>query len=208
MQISKHSVTLVMGAAAAAMAIAGTPAASAAPGEPVCSDAGRMTDCVSQASEQAYASPMPLPRVFPSSTNPRWRDIGYSARFPKYGFDPKWQAFGYDPRYSGFQPRPSVLRPFRLAGFQDAGPPTVNPTDMGGSTMYQTAGHVQITAQIGMAARQAIHPGYPAPSTTDDGGRSTMRQTTGDAQFTAKPGPAAQSAADQSASFSVSDLPR
>lgn len=209
MRIHTYHVTLMLGAAAAAVAIAGAPGASAAPGGPVCSDSGGSTNCITRANQQVYTSPKPLPRVFPPSINPRWRAIGYSARFPKYGFDPKWQAFGYNPRYSGFQPRPSVLKPFRLTGVQDGPPSTVQPTDMGGSTMYQTAGHAQITAQIGMAARQATQPQYPspAPSSADAGGGSTMYQTIDHAQFTAKPGPAAQSAAGQSAFFPVPDLP-
>src|SRR6185295_16941547 len=95
---------------------------------------------LSQASQQVYTSPHPLPRVFPPSINPRWRATGYSARFPEYGFDPKWQAFGYNPKYSGFQPRPSVLRPFRLSASADVRPTDAKPTDTGGSTIYQTAG--------------------------------------------------------------------
>jgi hypothetical protein len=202
-------VALVVGTAAAAVAIASAPAASAAPGERICSDAGGATDCLSQASRQVYTSPHPLPRVFPPSINPRWRATGYSARFPEYGFDPEWQAFGYNPKYSGFQPRPSVLRPFRLPASADVRPPDAKPTDTGGSTIYQTAGDAQITAQIGLPAQQANRAQYPSSGgpIADDGG-STLYQTTGHAQITAKPGPAALDAAQQSAFFPVSDLPR
>ena len=209
MQITKHQVALVFGTAAAAIAMAGAPAASAAPSGGVCSDAGGSVDCRGQGNEQVYASPRPLPRVFPPSINPRWRDLGYSARFPKYGFDPKWQAFGYNPLYSGFQPRPSVLKPFRLSGFQDDRPQAARPTDTGGSTIHQAAGDAQITAHIGMAARYATQAQYPSPagSAAEDDGGPTMHQSLGDAQITAKPGPAAQSAAGQAAFFPLPGLP-
>jgi hypothetical protein len=209
MRIRKHQVAFVVGVAAAAMAIACAPTASARPNVGVCSDAGGSVDCLGQGNQQVFASPRPLPRVFPPSINPRWRDIGYSARFPKYGFDPKWQAFGYNPLYSGFQPRPSVLKPFRLSGFQDTPPPAAGSTDTGGSTIYQTAGHAQVTAQIGMAARYATQAQYPSParSGADDDGAPTMTQSSGHAAITAKPGPAAQSAAGQAAFFPVPDLP-
>jgi hypothetical protein len=80
---------------------------------------------------------------------------------------------------------------------------------MGGSTMYQTPGHAQITAQPGLAAQNASKPLYPfsAGTPTDIGG-STMYQTPSHAQITAQPGPAAQNAAQQATFFPVSDLPR
>jgi len=207
--MSMRYVALVVGSAAAAVAIASAPAASAAPGERVCYHAGGATDCLSQASPQVYTSPRPLPRVFPPSINPRWRASGYSARFPEYEFDPKWQAFGYNPKYSGFQPRPSVLRPFRRSPSDDVHPPNAELIDPGGSTIYQTAGDAQISAQIGLPAQQANRAQYPSSGgpIANDGG-STLYQTTGHAQITAKPGPAALTAAQQSAFFPVSDLPR
>src|SRR4029079_2129499 len=188
--------------AAGAVAIASAPAASAAPGERICSDAGGATDCLSQASRQVYTSPHPLPRVFPPSINPRWRASGYSARFPEYGFDPKWQAFGYKPHYSGFQPRPSVLRPFRLSASDDVRPPDAKPTDTGGSTIYQTAADAQISAQIGLPAQQANRAQYPSSGgpIANDGG-STLYQTAGHAQITDKPGPAALDTRPQAVSL-------
>ena len=80
---------------------------------------------------------------------------------------------------------------------------------MGGSTMYQTPGHAQITAQIGLAAQTATNPLYPSSvsTTTDTGGLNTY-QTPGNAQITARPGPAAQNADQQAKFFPVSDLPR
>jgi hypothetical protein len=151
----------LLAAAAAAIAIATAPNASAAPGEPRCSDAGGATDCVRQDDQEIYASPRPVPRVFPPTINPRYRGNGYSARFPEYGFDPKWQSFGYNPLYSGFQPRPSVLRPPQLPTSQ-----TPNATDTGGSTTYQTTGNAQLTAQIGPAAQNADQQAtfFPVPS--------------------------------------------
>src|ERR1700752_717194 len=104
-----HHTTILFTGAAAAIAIATAPGASATPTEQPCSDAGEATTCQRSGTVQVYTSPRALPRVFPPSINPRWRDLGYSARFPEYGFDPKYQAFGYNPLYSGFQPRPSVL---------------------------------------------------------------------------------------------------
>jgi hypothetical protein len=126
------------------------------------SDHARAQGADSGIHELPYTSPRPLPRVFPPSLNPRWRASGYSARFPEYGFDPKWQAFGYNPKYSGFQPRPSVLRPFRLSASDDVHPPNAEPIDPGGSTIYQTAGDAQISAQIGLPAQQANRAQYPS----------------------------------------------
>jgi len=102
-----------------------------------------------------------------------------------------------------------ALRPFRLPASADVRPPDAKPTDTGGSTIYQTAGDAQITAQIGLPAQQANRAQYPSSGgpIADDGG-STLYQTTGHAQITAKPGPAALDAAQQSAFFPVSDLPR
>lgn len=209
MRARMQHIALMIGAAAAALAVSCPPAASASPSEPVCADAGGATDCLSQGNQQVYTSPRPLPRVFPPSINPRWRDSGYSARFPKYGFDPKWQAFGYNPKYSGFQPRPSVLQPFRRASSPDVRAPDAAPTDTGGATVYQSAGHAQITAEIGLAAQQANPSQFPSSARPTAGiGRLTQNQTASDAQITAKPGPAAQNAAQQSAFFPVSDLPR
>jgi len=75
--------------------------------------------------------------------------------------------------------------------------------------MYQTPGHAQITAQIGLAAQNAAKPLYPSSvSTTTDTGGLTTYETPGNAQITARPGPAAQNADHQATSFSVSDLPR
>ena len=202
MPMTMQYVALVVGTAAAAVAIASAPAASAAPGERVCSDAGGATDCLSQASQQVYTSPHPLPRVFPPSINPRWRATGYSARFPEYGFDPKWQAFGYNPKYSGFQPRPSVLPAPQLPVSPDA-------TDTGGSTTDQTPGNAQLTARIGLAAQQSDPPQFPSSGTTTNAGGASTYQKPGDAQITALPGPAAQTAAGQSRFFGrVIGLPR
>src|ERR1700759_2888414 len=144
-RITKHHNMFLMGigVAAAAVTIALAPSASAAPNGQPCANAGESTSCQRPASAQVYTAPQAMPRVFPPSINPRWRGVGYSARFPKYGFDPKWQAFGYNPLYSGFQPRPSVLRPFQLPDTQAVRCPTpshsactpaeTEPTDTGGS---------------------------------------------------------------------------
>jgi hypothetical protein len=70
-------------------------------------------------------------------------------------------------------------------------------------------GHAQITAEIGLAAQQANPSQFPSSARPTAGiGRLTQDQTASDAQITAKPGPAAQNAAQQSAFFPVSDLPR
>ena len=75
--------------------------------------------------------------------------------------------------------------------------------------MHQTPGHVQITAQIGLAAQQATQSQYPSlVGTTTDTGGSSIYQTPGHAQITAQPGPAAQNADQQAKFFPVSDLPR
>jgi hypothetical protein len=88
-------------------------------------------------------------------------------------------------------------------------PRITNATDTGGSTIYQTPGHAQITAQIGLAAQQAYQPLYPSlASTTKDTTGSTMYQTPGNTQITARPGPTAQNADQQAVFFPVSDLPR
>ena len=102
-----------------------------------------------------------------------------------------------------------MLRPFRLSASDDVHPPNAEPIDSGGSTIYQAAGDAQISAQIGLPAQQANRAQYPSSGgpIADDGG-STLYQTTGHAQITAKPGPAALTAAQQSAFFPVSDLPR
>ena len=183
MRIRLQHTTFLLATAAAAVAIAAAPNASAAPSEQRCLHTGESTACQTPGNVQAYTAPRALPRVFPPSINPRWRDLGYSARFPNYGFDPKWQAFGYNPKYSGFQPRPSVLR---------TTPQKPNGTDIGGSIMHQNLGNAQITAQIGLAARTANQPLYPglAASRAATGG-STTYQNSGNAQITARPGPAA-----------------
>src|SRR6478752_3021565 len=105
-----HRATPSLAAASALLAITTAPIASASPGEQPCSDAVGSTSCQRPGNAQVYTAPRTLPRFLPPTINPRWRALGYSARFPKYGFDPEWQAFGYNPKYSGFQPRPSVLR--------------------------------------------------------------------------------------------------
>ena len=79
---------------------------------------------------------------------------------------------------------------------------------MGGSTLYQTPGHAQITAQVGLAAQQANPPQYPSASTTADTAGSTTYQTAANAEVTARPGPTAQHADQQAVFFPVSDLPR
>src|SRR6478672_4078594 len=185
-----HRATPFLAAASALLAITTAPIASASPGEQPCSDAVGSTSCQRPGNAQVYTAPRTLPRFLPPTINPRWRALGYSARFPKYGFDPEWQAFGYDPKYSGFQPRPSVLRAPQLPVSQDLRCPTRSPstctprnpnaTDTGGSTTYQTPGNTQITAQIGLAAQQANPPQYPSlASTTTHGGGSTRYQTPG-----------------------------
>jgi len=151
---------------------------------------------------QVYTAPRTLPRFLPPTINPRWRALGYSARFPKYGFDPEWQAFGYNPKYSGFQPRPSVLPAPQLPVSPDA-------TDTGGSTTDQTPGNAQLTARIGLAAQQSDPPQFPSSGTTTNAGGASTYQKPGDAQITALPGPAAQTAAGQSRFFGrVIGLPR
>ncbi len=80
---------------------------------------------------------------------------------------------------------------------------------MGGSTLYQTPGHTQITAQVGLAARQANPPQYPSlASTPADMALSTTYQTPGNAEITARLAPASKNAAQQAVFFPVSDLPR
>jgi hypothetical protein len=196
--------TLLLAGAAAAMAIVTAPGASAAPNGQSCLHAGGSTNCQGPGDVQVHASPRGLPRFFPPSINPRWRDVGYSAPFPDYGFKPKWQAFGYDPKYSGFQPRPSVLRPPQIPVAQV----TQKPADMGGSTTYQTPDNAQITAQTGLAAQQATHAQYPSAAGTAPGtGDSAVYQTPGQSQIIVRPGPTARTAAGQAAFFPVSGLP-
>jgi hypothetical protein len=199
-RIRLQHTTFLLATAAAAVAIAAAPNASAAPSEQRCLHTGESTACQTPGNVQAYTSPRALPRVFPPSINPRWRDLGYSAPFPNYGFDPKWQAFGYNPKYSGFQPRPSVLR---------TTPQKPNGTDIGGSIMHQNLGNAQITAQIGLAARTANQPLYPGlvASRAATGG-STTYQNPGNAQISAQPGRAAQNADQQATFFPVPTLPR
>ena len=84
MRIRTHHTTFLLATAATAIAIAAAPGASAAPSEQPCSDAGGSTTCQRPGTMQVYAAPRALPRVFPPSINPRWRDLGYSARFPAY----------------------------------------------------------------------------------------------------------------------------
>jgi hypothetical protein len=182
-RVRMHHATFLLAAAAAAIAIAAAPSASAARSEQPCSNAGGSTSCQRPGNAQVYTSPRALPRVFPHSSNPRWLGLGYNARWPVLGHNPKWQAFGYDPKYRGFQPRPSVLRAPQFPVSQDLRCPARSPsactpripnaTDTGGSTTYQTPGNSQLTAQIGLAARQATRPQYPsvASTTTDTAGR-------------------------------------
>jgi hypothetical protein len=215
-RIRLHHTIFLLATAAASIAIAGAPSASAAPSEQSCSDAGGSTNCQRPGHAQVHTSPHALPAVFPPSNNPRWRDLGYSARFPNYGFDPKWQAFGYNPLYSGFQPRPSVLHrqsvPQALrcpAPSSSACPPQVrNGTDTGGSTVYQNVGNAEITAQTGLAAQNATHSQYPSSaSTATDTAGPTLYQNPGNVEVTAQPGPAARNADQQAEFFPVSDLP-
>jgi hypothetical protein len=189
-------------AAAIGGAIALAPIASASPTGQPCSDTAGSTNCQRPGNAQLYTAPRALPRLLPPTINPRWRALGYSARFPKYGFDPKWQAFGYNPRYSGFQPRPSVLRAPQL-------PVSPDTTDTGGSTTDQTPDNAQLTAQIGLAAQQSYPPQHPLSGTTTDAGGASTYQWPGNAQITALPGPVAQTAAGQSRFFGrVIGLPR
>jgi hypothetical protein len=175
---------------------------SASPTGQPCSDTAGSTNCQRPGNAQVYTAPRALPRLLPPTINPRWRALGYSARYPKYGFDPKWQAFGYNPKYSGFQPRPSVLRAPQL-------PVSPDTTDTGGSTTDQTPDNAQLTAQIGLAAQQSYPPQYPLSGTTTDAGGASTYQWPGNAQITTPPGPAAQTAAGQSRSFGrVIGLPR
>jgi hypothetical protein len=61
--------------------------------------------------------------------------------------------------------------------------------------MYQTSGHAQITAELGLAAQTASKPLYPSSvSASTDTAGSTMNQTPGNAQITARPGPTAKHA--------------
>lgn len=197
-----HRATLFLAAASALLAITTAPIASASPGEQPCSDAVGSTSCQRPGNAQVYTAPRTLPRFLPPTINPRWRALGYSARFPKYGFDPEWQAFGYNPKYSGFQPRPSVLRAPQL-------PVSPDTTDTGGSTTDQTPGNAQLTARIGLAAQQSDPPQFPSSGTTTNAGGASTYQRPGNAQITALPGPAAQTAAGQSRFFGrVIGLPR
>ena len=191
-----------LAAAAIGGAIALAPIASASPSEQPCSDMAGSTNCQRPGNAQVYTAPRALPRLLPPTINPRWRALGYSARFPKYGFDPKWQAFGYNPKYSGFQPRPTVLRAPQL-------PVSPDTTDTGGSTTDQTPDNAQLTAQIGLAAQQSYPPQYPLSGTTTDAGGASTYQWPGNAQITTLPGPVAQTAAGQSRFFGrVIGLPR
>jgi hypothetical protein len=80
---------------------------------------------------------------------------------------------------------------------------------MGGSTLYQTRGHAQITAQVGLAGQQANPPQYPSlVSTPADTALSSTYQTPGNVQITARLAPASKNAAQQATYFPVSDLPR
>ena len=197
-----HRITLFLAAASGLLAITTAPIASASPGEQPCSDTVGLTSCQRPGNAQVYTAPRALPTFLPPTINPRWRALGYSARFPKYGFDPEWQAFGYNPKYSGFQPRPSVLPAPQLPVSPDA-------TDTGGSTTDQTPGNAQLTARIGLAAQQSDPPQFPSSGTTTNAGGASTYQKPGDAQITALPGPAAQTAAGQSRFFGrVIGLPR
>jgi hypothetical protein len=91
----------LLAAAVAAMAIATAPSASAAPSEQPCFVPG--STCHAPGNVQIFSSPHALPAVFPHSSNPRWRGLGYNPRWPALGHNPKWQDFGYNPRWNGFQ---------------------------------------------------------------------------------------------------------
>ena len=143
-----HRATPFLAAASALLAITTAPIASASPGEQPCSDAVGSTSCQRPGNAQVYTAPRTLPRFLPPTINPRWRALGYSARFPKYGFDPEWQAFGYNPKYSGFQPRPSVLPAPQLPVSPDA-------TDTGGST---TDAGQRATDRTDRAGRTTVRP--------------------------------------------------
>ena len=80
-----HHTTFLLAAAAAAMAIATAPSASAAPSGQPCSGGGESTNCQRPGNVQVYTSPRSLPRVFPHSDNPKWRGLGYNARWPMIG---------------------------------------------------------------------------------------------------------------------------
>ena len=109
-----HHTALLLGAAAAAVAIATAPSASAAPSEYCLQTAATCQGAA--ANVQIVASPQAIPRLYPTTNNPKWHGVGYNPRWPALGHNPKWQDFGYNPRYSGFQPRPLVLRA-PLSGF-------------------------------------------------------------------------------------------
>jgi len=91
----------LLAAAVAAMAIATAPSASAAPSEQPCFVPG--STCHAPGNVQIFSSPHAAPAVFPHSSNPRWRGLGYNSRWPALGHNPKWQDFGYNPKYNGFQ---------------------------------------------------------------------------------------------------------
>jgi hypothetical protein len=103
-----HTVLLLGATAAAAVAIATAPSASAAPSEYCLQTAATCQGAA--ANVQIVASPQAIPRLYPTTNNPKWRGVGYNPRWPALGHNPKWVNFGYNPRYSGFQPRPLVLR--------------------------------------------------------------------------------------------------
>lgn len=103
------SVAGTVAAVAASMAVGIAPIASAAPSEQDCLE----KHCVEPepptiregpANVEIVTSPNDLPAVFPSTSNPAWRGLGYDARWPTLGHNPKWQDFGYSPKWDGFQP--------------------------------------------------------------------------------------------------------
>ena len=94
---------------AAALAVGIAPTVSAGPSEhrcleQRCLDAEAPTIHQGPANVQISTSPKALPAMFPRSSNPMWRGLGYNARWPVLGHNPKWQNFGYDPKWQGFQP--------------------------------------------------------------------------------------------------------
>jgi hypothetical protein len=103
-----HHTALLLGTAAAAVAIATAPTSSAAPSEQRCLEQHCLEVAAPTISQepgdaQILTSPKPLPAFFPPTNNPKRRGLGYNARWPTLGHDPKWQDFGHDPKWDGFQ---------------------------------------------------------------------------------------------------------
>src|SRR6476469_5767808 len=94
-----HHTALLLGAAVAAVAIATAPSASAAPSGSCLQTAAACQGAA--ANVQIVASPQAIPRLYPTTTNPKWHGVGYNPRWPALGHSPKWQDFGYNPRAQG-----------------------------------------------------------------------------------------------------------